>query len=560
MGEIVGNAACPSCKKIGRDKTDNHLILFEDGGAYCNRCGYYEPSNTFTKPTATITATKSEQEIQEEIAWVEDNSVVQGIKDRGIKSFVCSHYGVRTGLSLEDGVTPVCTYFPIVKNGELRGYGVKTPDKRMWSKGEGREAAFFGSKVVPPKGNKLFITEGREDCLALYQTIYEFGDPKYRKRIAVVSLQNGSGGADKEIIRNKELVDGYKQVVLCFDTDEAGREAVDKVTKILPREKVLVAKYPEKDASDMYKKGLGKDLFFAVVSEASPPRPEKIISGFDITLEELRTPLVAGINTSYPILNSKLHGFRYGDGGGELTVWTAGSGMGKTTAAREVMYGFNKEHQLRLGHIFLEEQHRKTGQSYIAIDNNVPIAALREDPSIIHPDNFERSYNDLVANGRCFFMKHWGSIDSSELVDHMWYFSKVEGCDFITLDHISLVVSGNQSSSEGERKDLDILMTKLAAFCEESGTSVQAIVHLKRPPNGSFNDGTKVSLAHLRGSAAIEQLSHNIIAIEGNQHGQNPNQRTIRVLKNREWGDIGVADTLFYNPQTGRLLPQGIAS
>jgi twinkle protein len=69
---------------------------------------------------------------------------------------------------------------------------------------------------------------------------------------------------------------------------------------------------------------------------------------------------------------------------------------------------------------------------------------------------------------------------------------------------------------------------------------------------GSYNDGGKISLSSLRGSAAIEQLSHNVIAIEGDQ-SEAPNIRTARVLKNREWGDIGVADTMRYDSSTGRL-------
>jgi len=46
--KIIGDAPCPQCRKHGRDRTGNHLILFEDGGAYCNRCSYTE-STPLTK-------------------------------------------------------------------------------------------------------------------------------------------------------------------------------------------------------------------------------------------------------------------------------------------------------------------------------------------------------------------------------------------------------------------------------------------------------------------------------------------------------------------------------
>jgi twinkle protein len=124
------------------------------------------------------------------------------------------------------------------------------------------------------------------------------------------------------------------------------------------------------------------------------------------------------------------------------------------------------------------------------------------------------------------------------------------------LDHISIVVSGlDDSEGDGERRMIDVLMTKLRSLINETGIGMFAICHLKRPPGQgkSFNEGRPVSLTDLRGSAALEQLSDAVIAIEGNQQGQSPNSRIIRVLKNRPIGLVGVADTLYYDHNTGRL-------
>ena len=555
---IIGNTACPSCVAKGRDRTGNHLMLFEDGGSYCNRCGYGEGKGTFTEVNVKFSKEWSDEEVAAAIQGVQENSTIQSLQGREIKAHVCKHYGVRVAVSETDGQTQTERYYPIphIETGDVQGYKVKTnsTDKRTYAKGRLKSGAFFGSTVIPKKGKKIFITEGEDDCLALYQAIYENCDTSWRNRISVVSLINGASGADQEMMRNRDLLDAYKEIILCFDMDSAGEEGVAKACKVLNRAKVFRAQYEHNDANDMVKEGLSKELYFNAIM-AGKPRPEKIITGAQITLAELRIPLKAGIQSIYQGLNRKLHGFRYGDGGGELSVWCAGSGMGKTTAAREIMYDFNANHGLRLGNVFLEEQYRKTAQSYIAIDNNVPVAALRENPDILNDQQWELSHKKLVNNGRISFLKHFGSLASDSLMDYFWYLSAEEKCDFIMLDHISMVVSGETSGAGGERKDIDILMTKLAAFCEDSGTSVQAVVHLKRPPDGSFNDGKRISLSHLRGSAAIEQLSHNIFAIEGDQHGDNPNTRIIRVLKNREWGDLGEADTVEYNPTTGRLMP-----
>ena len=60
----------------------------------------------------------------------------------------------------------------------------------------------------------------------------------------------------------------------------------------------------------------------------------------------------------------------------------------------------------------------------------------------------------------------------------------------------------------------------------------------------------------LRGSGSLEQLSDAVIALERDQQSPvDANKARIRVLKNRTTGEVGVADDLTYNKDTGRLLP-----
>jgi twinkle protein len=121
-------------------------------------------------------------------------------------------------------------------------------------------------------------------------------------------------------------------------------------------------------------------------------------------------------------------------------------------------------------------------------------------------------------------------------------------------------VSGLDEIGESERKLIDKLMTRLRALIEETQASILAVVHLSRATDNSakgWNEGKQVSLRSLRGSGALEQLSDAVIALERDQQGDNKDESIIRVLKNRELGITGVADTLLYNHKTGRLLPVG---
>ncbi len=53
-----------------------------------------------------------------------------------------------------------------------------------------------------------------------------------------------------------------------------------------------------------------------------------------------------------------------------------------------------------------------------------------------------------------------------------------DGCKWIILDHLSMVISGLKS--DNERRDTDNIMTELAAFCKQYDVFILSISHMKR--------------------------------------------------------------------------------
>ena len=92
----------------------------------------------------------------------------------------------------------------------------------------------------------------------------------------------------------------------------------------------------------------------------------------------------------------------------------------------------------------------------------------------------------------------------------------------------------------------------------ETGAGIILVSHLRRVDgNKGHENGIEVSLSHLRGSNSIGQLSDCVIALERNQQSDDPDEaRTtrLRVLKSRYTGDTGLACSLRYNNETGRLF------
>jgi twinkle protein len=101
---------------------------------------------------------------------------------------------------------------------------------------------------------------------------------------------------------------------------------------------------------------------------------------------------------------------------------------------------------------------------------------------------------------------------------------------------------------------IDNTMTKLRALVEETKLGLILVSHLKRPEGKGHEEGAATSLAQLRGSAAIAQLSDMVVGLERNQQElEDRNKTVVRVLKNRFSGETGIACALNYNPNTGAM-------
>ena len=101
-------------------------------------------------------------------------------------------------------------------------------------------------------------------------------------------------------------------------------------------------------------------------------------------------------------------------------------------------------------------------------------------------------------------------------------------------------------------------MTLLRQLTEETGCTIHLVTHLRRLSSDKSHEASdaEINLSHLRGSHGISQISDSVIALERNTMADDAveaNTVTLRVLKCRYTGDVGLAGRLYYNKVTGRL-------
>jgi twinkle protein len=132
--------------------------------------------------------------------------------------------------------------------------------------------------------------------------------------------------------------------------------------------------------------------------------------------------------------------------------------------------------------------------------------------------------------------------------------AKVLDCKYIILDHISIIVSDQRHGDE--RRALDEISTKLKCLTVDLDICLIMVSHLRRSSGTPHEEGGRTSLADLRGTAGIGQLSNMVIGLERNGQSDDPLERrktTLRVLKNRFCGYVGPACQLLFDEETHRL-------
>jgi twinkle protein len=251
-------------------------------------------------------------------------------------------------------------------------------------------------------------------------------------------------------------------------------------------------------------------------------------------------------------MNEKTYGMRTG----ELITFCSGAGMGKSSIMRELMHHLLKNTEDNIGILALEESVKNTAWNIMSVEasSRLYIKEVREG---FEREQLETWQEATTGSGRFFAFDHFGSIGNDEILSRIRFMAQALGCKWIVLDHLSILVSGQEDSFGDERKSIDMLMTKLRSLVEQTGIGLLLVSHLRRPSGDrGHEEGKEVSLSHLRGSASIAHLSDGVIALERNQQEDDEilsNTTTVRILKNRYTGETGIATHLFYDRKTGRM-------
>ena len=503
------------CDKCGSSDANS---LYTDGHTYCFACETYGQSQEEAKVVEIMPV--------DFLTGTHEVLVKRCLTEKTVK-----FWDYQTG-TFNGKTTQIANHK--TTNGKIVGQKIRTAGKEFSVRGNLKEAGLYGQWLWRDGGKNVTIVEGELDALSMSQAF----DHKW----AVVSLKTGAAGAKRDIKQAIEWLEKFESVVFMFDNDEVGQKAAIECAALLSPRKAKIAKLPLKDASDMIMAGRHAELIDCFWG-AKNYQPDGIINGADLWEEVSTHKEVHTLPYPYSALNEKVGGCRLG----EIVTVTAGSGLGKSQLTREFAYHLLNE-GATIGYVALEESSKRTAQGLMSLHLNKPVH-LEDVPT----DDLRKAFDATMGTGRVFMYDHWGSTESDNLLSKIRYLARGCNCQYIILDHLSIVVSGMEGNDE--RRTIDTLMTKLRSLTEELNIGMIVVSHLRRPSGDKgHEEGIITSLSQLRGSAAIGQLSDIVIGLERNQQdAETSDTTTVRVLKNRWSGETGVAGQLVYNKETGRM-------
>lgn len=516
QGEFQYHTQCDDCG------SSDARAVYSSGSSYCFSCG------SWAKESDDISNTRTrETSLPMELLKYE----YQALGKRKIPESIVQQY--RYGMAHDNNNTlcQVANYFN--KDKEIVAQKLRYADKTFKFIGNPKEALMYGQQLWGNTGKKLVITEGEIDALSVATAF----DGKY----PVVSLKNGASAAKKEISAQLEWINGYEEVYLWFDTDEAGRKAVEECVNLLPADKVRIIRHADyKDANEVlvYK---GKAGVVNAFYNAEKYKPDDIVKPCDL-LDTVAEPITVGFPYYYDKLSKLLYGRRFG----EVVVVGAGVSVGKTDFVMSQV-AFDVSQGWKVATFMLEQSTKET----------LLRTAGKIDGCHYHLPNVEFDKDKLLGtvqsiDNNLFMFDNFGANDWDTISDKMRYMYHNYGCRIFYIDNLTAL----NAHAQDERRNLDALMAEVAGIAKELDIWVLLVSHLNPPKSGASHEaGGKTEQNQFTGSRAIMRWAYAMFGIERNTLHEDPDERNkglIRILKDRFSGSAtGRTVGFHYDKDTG---------
>lgn len=564
----IGANPCPKCRENGGDNKGNNLHFYGTGkGVYCFSCGFtilsddqkaargigkFEWTQEMEEEVATREKLTKEQVTQIKSYTGERGNNLRGITDETYKSYLVRHkYDEETG-------EPTEQYYPITENYEAAAYKVRILPKGFNVIGKcGKDSDLFGQwKFRNASGKFVVLVAGEIDCLSAYQMFEESRKGDYEP-IPVVSSTIGETGSHKQVANHYEWFDRFDKVVVCYDNDKAGKDALKDLVKVLPKGKMFTIDLPLKDVNEMLVAGKQRQ-FVDCFWKARPYTPDGIVASNNLTDKIMEGALTPKI--SLPPFMHKLQKMMAG-GWPLKTILTlsSASGTGKSSVIEAMMLHWIFHSPYKVGIISLESDASQFATKLLSshIGHKIDLIESVEDKvDFLNRQDVQLAAQNLWetedGSARFYLIEDRdGGLESIKAL----IMNLIITCDVqvILIDPYTDLMDGLTNEEQA------VMMRWLKGVVKSHDVSFGLVNHVRKSGNAQKANSTGADLHEedIFGSSSIMKSSAcNLLFMRDKENEDEIIRNTIRMKASKiRWtGNTGLAGEYYYDNSTATLF------
>ena len=551
---------CPKCVEKGGDKSKDNLANYSDGGKHCFSCGYHVHGDEDYIPNEDEEVLDDIKEMSEESKERIKQGTTHKLTWRGIRPETNKFFGVTYECSQETGL-PIKQFVPTTIDNAHVGYKTRLfPKDFSHPVGEvGSKCDLIGSFRFVNGGKYVVLCAGEVDFLSAFQMLRDYqvskGNGEKYDSVACVTPTVGEGGCGKQIQGNYKFLDSFERIVICFDSDAAGKAAVEKITPLLPRGKVYIMTPRYKDCNEYLTKGKERE-FVTDFYNAKKHTPAGIVASTEIYKEVVQRSLLERL--PFPPFLEKLNkmlsgGITYGF----IVNILAGSGSGKSCLINQCVTFWAKDCNILTGVVSLEADSAAYGENLLSQYAGNKLALIsdkNEKHSVVTSEYMETKARELFSyedgSPRMYILDDRG--DYSELQSHVEELITSFGVKVIVFDVISDVFAGMSI------EDVDKYMRWQKNIVKQYNCILINISHTRKSGGGqkAASQGAFLTEEATIGSGTQYRSAGINISLQRDKTAEDDVERNttqVYLLKSRDTGVTGLACEIFYENETHTL-------
>lgn len=554
---------CPRCIRNGRDRSKNNLHVYgQDQGAHCFACAFTIPSLAHMEENGWVDDEEEEDVVTKEVITNDEykrivNSTTEfGGGLRGIRDETYQFYAVRHKVSEETG-EPIAQYYPISEGYKRSGYKIRKLPKEFSAVGKvSNDSDLFGQfKFKSVSGKYVVLTAGEVDAMSAYQMLEDYRTKagKDFEPTPVVSGTMGERSSYKQIQKHYDWFNQFERILICYDQDEAGEKATQKVAQVLPKGKVYIMTLPMKDTNLMLTEGKSKAWINAFF-KAKAYTPDGIVASSSLgdkireSARMVKIPLPPFMHK----LQDKMAG---GIPLRTIINLASASGTGKSTIVDEMTYYWAFNSPYKMGIVTLESDSGQYGTKLLSRHVSRKIDLIEDveekleylDSEEVLAKEQELYYNDDGSPRFYLIEERDGGIESlKELVMNL-----VIACDcqIIILDPLQDILDGLGNDEQAT------FLRWMKGMVKSHAMTFINVNHVRKSSGGQKANSTGADMHEedIHGSGSILKSGACNLLFSRNKEAEDPIERNttkMKATKIRWTGNTGPTGEYYYDNET----------